>query len=140
MSISPPPPTIRYVNPPTLANSPGYSQVVEARPARSVYVSGQVALDRDGNPVGAGDLRAQTEQVFLNLQAALAAVGAGFTHVVKLTYFVTELDQDKLMLIREVRGRYLDVSQAPASTLVQVVKLFRPELLIEVDAIALIPE
>ncbi|WP_394824673.1 RidA family protein [Pendulispora albinea] len=133
-------PVLRHVNPSTLPAPRGYSHVVEARRGRSIYISGQIALDRSGKLVGAGDFRAQTEQVFTNLRAALAAVGADFTHVVKLNFYVTELDDAHLGALREVRDRYIDPTHPPASSLVQVVRLVRPELVVEIDAIAVVAD
>src|SRR5258708_9922270 len=73
----------QFINPPTLSAPPGYTHVVEVTGGRTIYIAGQIALDRNGQVVGAGDFHAQAEQVFKNLQAALAAVAADFTHVVK---------------------------------------------------------
>ncbi|WP_394827420.1 RidA family protein [Pendulispora albinea] len=134
--------TIRRINPPTLATPRGYSHIVEARGGRTVYIAGQVALDREGNLVGGGDLVAQTEQVFANLKAALSEVGADFTHVVKFGVFITKpLTPEDLAGVRGVRERYVGAGNVPpASTLVQVVALVLPELLIEIEAIAVVPD
>jgi len=122
--------------PPGLAPGPGYSHVVTGS-GRMVFVSGQVALDEQGNLVGGGDIAAQTEQVFSNLSRALAAAGAGFHQVVKLNYYLTDIGG--LAAVRTVRDRYLG-TERPASTLVEVKGLFRPECLIEVEAVAIVPE
>jgi enamine deaminase RidA (YjgF/YER057c/UK114 family) len=127
----------RYLNPPSIHPPFGYTHVVEVLAGRPVYIAGQVAMDRDGNLVGAGDLRAQTHQVFANLRAALEAVGATFSDVVKLNYFV--VDASQAPVIREVRDVYIDTDRRPASTLVQVARLFREEFLIEVEAVAVLP-
>lgn len=124
---------MRQINPPTLVPPAGYSHVVEASGGRTLYVSGQIAVDRTGAVVGAGDLRAQTQRVFENLQAALAAAGATLEDVVKITVFMTDVSQ--VATFREVRDRYLR-QRAPASSLVEVSRLVRPELLIEVEAVA----
>ena len=132
------PPHIKRTNPPTLSTPTGYTHVVEVSGAtRTVYISGQIALDQAGNLVGQGDMKAQAEQVFKNLQAALSAAGAKFTDVVKMTTFVT--DMQLAPAVREVRARYFGAA-TPASTLVQVVHLARPELMIEVEVIAAVPE
>jgi enamine deaminase RidA (YjgF/YER057c/UK114 family) len=133
-----PPAAPRFVSPPSLPPSRGYSQVVDV-PAgsRMLYVAGQVALDSTGRLVGAGDLRAQTRQVFENLRRALAAGGATFADVVKLSYFV--LDASQLGVVREVRDAYVNVAAPPASTLVEVRRLFRDDVLIEIEAIAVVP-
>jgi enamine deaminase RidA (YjgF/YER057c/UK114 family) len=94
-------------------------------------------MDRDGNVVGPGDAAAQAEQVFENLRLALDAAGATFDQVVKLTFYLT--DAAFLPVVREVRDRYVDTERPPASTAVQVVALFRPEFLLEVEALAVIP-
>jgi enamine deaminase RidA (YjgF/YER057c/UK114 family) len=139
-SVSPASPVGRRINPPLLPTPNGYSHVVETPSGRTVYTAGQVALDRAGNLVGVGDFRAQTEQVFANLSEALRAVGANFGHVVKLTIFVTDLSPENLSTLRDVRDRHIDATRGPASSLVQVTKLFRPELLIEIEAIAVLPD
>ncbi len=115
----------------------GYTHVVSATPGRTVYIAGQVALDRSGAVVGAGDMRAQAKQAFENLKAALEAAGAGFQDLVKVNTYVVDMSQ--LQAIREVRAAYF-TSTPPASTLVQVSRLARPEFLIEVEAIAVVPE
>ncbi len=130
--------TVR-LNPDTVAPPiGGYSHVVrvEGADATWLYVSGQVANDRTGVLVGEGDLRAQTEQVFENLSAILAANGATFEDVVKITSYVTTLED--LAGMREVRLRYTP-SEPPASTSVQVAALFLPGALIEVDVVAVVP-
>ena len=127
---------VRWINPPTLAQPPGYTQVVEAQGGRTLYISGQVALDAEGNLVGPGDVQAQMRQVFENLKAALAAAGADFSHVVKLTYFVADFSQ--LEGLRDIRDDYVNTDHPPASTAVQVVRLFREDLLIEVEAVAVV--
>ena len=127
------------LNPDTVAPPIGsYSQAVrvESGDAVWIYVSGQVALDVQGRLVGAGDLRAQTEQVFENLRAILEANGATFEDVVKITTYVTTLDD--LGGMREVRGRYL-AGEPPASTAVQIAALVLPEAMIEVDVVAVVP-
>jgi enamine deaminase RidA (YjgF/YER057c/UK114 family) len=97
----------------------------------------RVALDAH-KVVGAGDPAAQTRQVFENLRRCLAAADATFDHVVKLTYYIT--DVGCLPVVRAVRDEYIDTNRPPASTAVQVAALFRPELLLEVEAFALLPE
>ncbi|MGW4894899.1 RidA family protein [Kitasatospora sp. NPDC004240] len=115
----------------------GYIHVVTGT-GRLVVVSGQVAQDEKGDVVGPGDPTAQAEQVFENLRRCLAAAGAGFEDVVKLGYFL--LDLAHLAEIREVRNRYIGPEHLPASSAVQVAGLFRPELLMEIEAYAIVPE
>jgi 2-iminobutanoate/2-iminopropanoate deaminase len=128
---------VKRTNPPTLSKPTGYTHVVEVNgPGKTIYISGQIALDKDGNVVGAGNMKAQAEQVFKNLEAALAAAGAKFTDVVKMNTFITDMDQAPA--VREVRARYFG-DTTPASTLVQVVKLARPEFMLEIEVIAALP-
>jgi enamine deaminase RidA (YjgF/YER057c/UK114 family) len=125
---------LRYFNPPELALTLGYMHVVEASGGRTIYVSGQIALDRSGEIVGEGDLEAQNRQVFKNLKAALAAAGADFGDVVKLGYYLTDISQ--IGTVRRVRDEHVDTHNPPASTAAEVRRLFREELLIEVEAVA----
>lgn len=126
----------RFINPETIARPTGYTHVVEARGSRIVYISGQVAFDLQGNIVGINDMKAQAEQVFKNLQAALAAVNATFEDVVKLTYFIVDIAQ--IPVVRDVRNQYINTAQPPASTAVEVRGLVRKELLLEVEAVAVL--
>jgi enamine deaminase RidA (YjgF/YER057c/UK114 family) len=128
----------RFINPDALAKPVGYTHIVEASGSRSVYISGQVAFDPQGNLVGLEDMGAQAEQVFLNLQAALAAVGATFNDVVKFTYFLTDISQ--IQAVRAVRDRYINTAQPPASSAVEVRQLVRKELLLEIEAVAVLRE
>jgi reactive intermediate/imine deaminase len=128
--------TRRFLSPPTLPAPIGYSHVVEVSGGRLVYVSGQVPLDRDGELVGGGDFAAQTRQVFDNLTAALAAANASWADVVKLNYFLT--DVSRIGLVRAIRDEYVNTEQPPASTLVEVSGLFRDDILIEIDAVAIV--
>lgn len=124
----------RFLNPDALAPPAGYSHVVEASAGRLVYISGQLPLDPSGELVGAGEIAVQTRQVFENLSAALAAVGASWSEVVKLNYFLVDVGQ--VQTVRTIRDQYVDTAQPPASTLVEVSRLVRDEALIEVEAIA----
>jgi enamine deaminase RidA (YjgF/YER057c/UK114 family) len=130
--------TRRALNPPSLPPPLGYSHVVIAPAGRRVSISGQVAVDSLGAVVGAGDFRAQCVQVFENLERALRSVGATFADVVSTDMYVTDLSH--LRTLREVRARYLPSEAPPASLLVQVVALYRPELMIEIAAEAVLPD
>jgi reactive intermediate/imine deaminase len=124
-----------HVNPPELTKPTGYTHVVKSNTGTTIYISGQIAFDRDGKVVGAGDFRAQTIRVFENLKAALASAGATFADVVKVTTFLT--DMKHAPILREVRAGYFGPNP-PAGTLVQVSALVIPELLIEIEAIAVV--
>jgi enamine deaminase RidA (YjgF/YER057c/UK114 family) len=128
---------VEFLTPTSLPPTAGFSHVVKVTGGQTIYVAGQVALDVQRNVVGRGDFRAQAEQVFVNIQAALAAVGADFSHVVKLNRYV--LDMANLPALREVRDRYVNAETPPASTLVEVRALAQEEFMLEIEAIASLP-
>ena len=123
----------RFLSPDTLPPPFGYSQVVDVPAGRIVYVSGQVPLDAAGQLVGEGDFAGQVRQVFENLTAALAAADASWD-VVKLDYFVRDVSQ--VAALRTIRDEYVNTEQPPASTLVEVSRLFRDDVLVEIEAVA----
>ena len=125
---------VKYVNPDSLPASFGYSHGVEVKNGRTIYVSGQVSMNSEGQIIGHGDLAAQTKQVFENIKFALEAAGANFNDVVKLTFFL--IDISKMQVVREIRDQYVNTTNPPASSAVEVRKLIRDELLIEIEAIA----
>lgn len=128
---------VKRTNPPALSTPTGYTHIVEVSgPNRTIYISGQIAFDKDGKIVGAGDIKAQAEQVFKNLEAALTAAGATFSDVVKMNSYIT--DMSKVQAVRDVRARYFK-DATPASTFVEVKGLVRPELLLEIEVIAAVP-
>ncbi len=128
---------IRITAPAGVAPAAQYSHVVTAT-GRLVAVSGQLALDEDGKLVGPGDPAAQARQVFTNLGRCLAAAGAGFEHVVKLTYFVT--DMAHMPAIRAARTAHLSDDRLPASSAIQVAGLVSPDFLMEIEALAVLPD
>jgi enamine deaminase RidA (YjgF/YER057c/UK114 family) len=128
----------RYINPETMSHPTGYTHVVDTRGSHTIYISGQVSLDVEGNLVGLNDMKAQAEQIFQNIKAALAAVNASFDDVVKLTYFVVDISQ--MPAIREVRNQYVNPARLPASTAVEVRGLVRKEFLLEIEAIAILDD
>ena len=125
----------RFLSPDTLPPPFGYSHVVDAPASRIVYVAGQVPLDTEGQLVGEGDFEAQVRQVFANLTAALEAAGAAWSDVVKLNYFLVDVSQ--VASVRAIRDEYVDMERPPASTLVEVSRLFRDDVLIEIEAVAI---
>ncbi|MEU2564493.1 RidA family protein [Streptomyces longispororuber] len=120
-----------------VAPATAYTHVV-AGTGRLVAVSGQLPLDERGELVGAGDPAAQALQVFENLRRCLAAAGAGFDDVIKLTYFLT--DMAHLPAVRAARDAHLDPERLPASSAVQVAALVAPEYLMEIEALAVVAE
>jgi enamine deaminase RidA (YjgF/YER057c/UK114 family) len=133
-------PNLRFINPTTISKPPGYTHVVQATgPGRIVYIAGQLGLTIDGKLAGApGDFRAQATQAFENLKNALASVGAGFEHVVKLNNYLTDI-RAHLPIYRDVRDSHVSTANPPASTTVEVSKLAIDGAVYEVEAIALLP-
>jgi len=128
---------IRFMNPDTLTKPPTYTQVVEVTgPGRTVYISGQLATGRDGNLVSR-DFRTQALQVYENLKAALAAVGASFKDVVKINSYLADISH--LPVLREVRGGYLNAAALPASTTLGGSSFAREGALLEVEVVATLP-
>jgi enamine deaminase RidA (YjgF/YER057c/UK114 family) len=122
-----------FSSPDDLARPAGYSHVVSIPTGRLVWTAGQVALDADGE-VASGGWEAQTRLALANVGRALGAAGAEWADVVKLTFYV--VDVSALETIRAARDELVDTAHPPTSTLVQVAGLVRPELLIEVEAVA----
>jgi enamine deaminase RidA (YjgF/YER057c/UK114 family) len=114
-----------------------YSQVmvVEVGDCRQIFVAGQTPRDRDGQCVGKGDMRAQIEQVGENIKAALEAAGATLADIVKTTTYVT--DMDEYFKHQDMRMRYF-ADALPTSTTVQVVRLSRPEFMVEIEVMAVV--
>ena len=130
---------VRIINPSTISTPKGYSHVVaiDLGNCTLVIISGQVALDKSGNLVGKDDLVLQAEQVFRNIKECVTSAGGTMNDLVKLSYFM--LDVGQIQKVREARDRYINTKKPPASTLVQVSKLFREDVLIEIEATAVIP-
>ena len=124
--------------PNTMPQSVGYSQLATVTGGTLVFISGQVALDKSGNVVGKNDFRAQVQQVFENLNAAIESAGGTFDDVVKLNSYLVDLSPSNLAAFREVRDKYVNVKTPPASTAVQVQGLFRSEFLVEIEAVAVV--
>jgi enamine deaminase RidA (YjgF/YER057c/UK114 family) len=133
-------PAHKFLNPSTMPAPRGYTHVVETRgPSRTIYLAGQLGMTSDGKFVGsAGDFRAQATQAFENLKLGLAAVGARFEHIVKVTVYFT--DMADLQTYFEVRDRYVNTNAPPASTAVQISRLAREGALFEIEAIAVVAE
>jgi 2-iminobutanoate/2-iminopropanoate deaminase len=134
------PAAVQLINPATVATPKGYSQaaVIDLGNCKMMILSGQVALDPQGNLIGKDDAGKQAEQVFLNIQHIIESAGGTMDNVVKLGYFITDVAQ--IQTIRNVRDKFINTKTPPASTLVQVNKLFRNDILIEIEATAIIPK
>jgi len=127
----------RFVNPPGLKPLGMYSNTACAR-GTMVFVAGQVAVDAEGKIVGRGNYEAQAVQVFENLKLALSAAGATFEDVLKLTIFIKDLTQESRKAVMGVRGRYISHTNPPAATMIGIDRLVEDELLVEVEAVAVV--
>ncbi len=133
---------VELVNPDGLPKPEAYFQAAIASGSRTVYLSGQVARNAQGEAVGEGDLAAQVEQAFLNVATALAGLGGSFDDVAKLTVYVVDWTGDKMdaLLAGAVRAaERLGINPVKPTTLIGVAALGEPDLLVEVDAIAVLP-
>lgn len=129
---------LKFINPSALATPKGYSHAVhlDLGNAKMIIMSGQVALDKQGNVVGKGDLAKQIEQTFLNIKALVEDAGGTMNDVVKISNYLIDLSQ--IQVFRDIRDKFINVKDPPASTTVQVSRLFREELLVEIEATAII--
>ena len=131
---------VKFVNPSSLSRPTGYSHSVEVDLGKykMVFISGQVALNNEGKVIGKDDLKKQAEQVFQNIKAIVENAGGTMDNIVKTGIFMVDVSQ--VPALREVRNKFINTQNPPASTLVQVSKLFRDDLLIEIEATAIIPK
>ena len=129
---------IAAVNPWTWQDVFGFSQAVDVTEgARVLFCSGQTSVDADGNPLHVGDMTSQVAQVLDNLEAVLAQAGLGLAHVVRLNYYTTDVD----LFFKEydvAASRLAEAGCRPASTLLGITRLAFPELMIEIEATAVI--
>jgi enamine deaminase RidA (YjgF/YER057c/UK114 family) len=122
-----------FLDPDDLPTANGYSHVAKSPPGSLVWVSGQMAIDADGN-LPHSDWEGQTRLAFENVGRGLRAGGADWADVVKFTFFVTDIAE--LATIRAVRNEFIDPERAPTSSLVQISGLVQPGALIEIEAVA----
>jgi enamine deaminase RidA (YjgF/YER057c/UK114 family) len=135
----PEPGAVHFINPPTLNTNPAFTNVVVVTgPVKTVYVGGQDSVDSSGTIVGKGDFERQTEQVLLNLQAALAAAGAELHHVIKWNLFVVQ-GQDLRKGFAIFQKVWANRPNPPAISGLFVSALAHPDFLLEMDAIAVVP-
>ncbi len=123
----------QIIKPETVHPTTGYSHAVRA--GNTLYISGQVAQDREGNVVGRGDIAAQAAQVYANLKAVVEAAGGTLGDIVKLNTFTTSLAYRPA--IAEARAKYWQ-SDWPASTFVVISSLAGPDFLVEIEAVAVL--
>ncbi|WP_051582134.1 RidA family protein [Brevundimonas naejangsanensis] len=132
---------LSFVNPAGLRTPRGYSQMAVIRSGRLVFFAGQTPVGTSGEVVGPGDFRAQLEQVFSNLDIGIRSVGGTFSNIIKLNYYCAEsVDPALLRHVNEVRDRFTNTTSPPISTFVFVSRLARPEWLIEIEAVGVLPE
>src|SRR6185437_5061943 len=129
---------LKFSNPEGMFKPAGYTHVVEVTgPGRTVYIAGQLGWDASGKRAGEpGDFKAQATQVFENLTTALKSVGAGWQHVVKLNAYTTSMTN--MPIFRDVRNQYIK-GAPPASTALEISKLARPDAMLEVEIVAVLP-
>ncbi len=128
--------TVEFINPSELTQGTYSHVAVVSGSARTLYVSGQVAMDAAGQIVGSS-FAEQTEQVFKNLAIALAAGGAQWHHIVKMNVFVRDLTSSKVKTLRGIRQRHFGAHQ-PASTLVATPALVHEDLMLEIEVVAVV--
>jgi len=130
--------TPEYPRPEGLQHNPAYSHVVVASGTRTIYTAGQVSIDQRGVLVGAGDLAAQTTQAMHNVGLALAAAGASYADIVKITTYIVNYKPEHRVVIGRARAPFFENRPPPASTLVGVSALALPEWLVEIEAVAVV--
>ena len=130
---------VKFLNPSSVSPPKGYSHAaqVDLGTCRMLIISGQVAIDSKGNLVGKGDFAKQSEQAFQNIKTIVENAGGTMDNVVKLGFYI--LDVNQIQILRSVRDKFINIRRPPASTLVQVCKLFRDDVLVEIEATAIIP-
>ena len=129
----------KYLNPPTLLQPRGYTHVVTVEGGgKMVFISGQVAVDKDGKLVGPGDLKTQIRQAASNLKLALEAADATASDIVKTNTYIVNYKPADYSALREARAELFPSGEPPASTLVGVTSLAVDGLMVEMEAIAVV--
>jgi enamine deaminase RidA (YjgF/YER057c/UK114 family) len=125
-----------FLAPKTLMPPVGYSHIAKTNGLPLAFISGQVSCDASGALVGEGNFRAQVEQTFANLKIAVEAAGGSMSSVIKFNYYcVDSVDPKEQVALVQVRDKYVNVSNPPASTFLVVRRLARPGWLIEIEAV-----
>jgi enamine deaminase RidA (YjgF/YER057c/UK114 family) len=132
--------SVRYINPDSLNKNPAFTNVVVVEGnVKTVHIGGQDAINASGEIVGKGDIVAQTEQILANVRAALAAGGAGPEHIIKWNIYVVE-GQSLEAGYAAFQNAWPEVPNPPAITGVFVSGLAHPDFLVEMDAVAVVPQ
>jgi 2-iminobutanoate/2-iminopropanoate deaminase len=124
---------IQIFKPTSVFPSTGYNHAV--RGGKLLFIAGQTAVDASGNLIGEGDFWAQAEQVYTNLKNVVEEAGGTLNDVMKVTNFVTDISQYPVLF--EVRRKFF-TGDMPASTLVQISSLARPEFMVEIEAVVVL--
>jgi enamine deaminase RidA (YjgF/YER057c/UK114 family) len=131
---------VKLVNPTTVSTPRGFSQaaIIDLGNSKMVIMSGQVALDPKGQLVGLNDFSKQADQVFLNIKSIVESSGGTMDNLVHLGFYV--IDVSNVQALRTIRDKYINTKTPPTSTLVQVSRLFRDDVMVEIEATAVIPK
>lgn len=131
---------VKFVNPGAVSKPKGYSATVQVDlgPSTMILISGQVPFDKEAHLTGKGDFEQQAVQIFSNIKSIVEEAGGTMDNVVKLNYYITDIS--KLQILRDTRDKFVNTKNPPASTLVQVSKLFRDDVMLEVEATVVIPK
>jgi enamine deaminase RidA (YjgF/YER057c/UK114 family) len=131
---------VQHLKPEGLSQPAAYSQAITVEGGKLVFIAGQTPIDAQGNPVSVGNYAAQVDKVFENLTLALKAAGATWDNVVKVVQYIPNWDPEKHRpALGAARAKYMVPEKLPVSTLLGIQALARPEYLIEIDAIAVVP-
>jgi enamine deaminase RidA (YjgF/YER057c/UK114 family) len=134
------PSKVKFLNPDALHKSPAFTNViVVSGSAKTIYVGGQDSVDASGAIIGKGDIKAQTEQVLKNIQAALVAAGADLQHVIKWNLFVVQ-GQDLRIGFGVFQKVWGERPNPPAISFAFLAGLAHPDFLLEMDVIAVVPD
>jgi len=133
-------PTVKLSNPSAVAAPKGYSHLAEIDlgTCKMLILSGQVAFDSEGHLIGPDDYEKQTEQIFLNIKNIVESAGGTMDNLVKIGVYMRDVGQ--IQAFRTARDKFINTKNPPASTLVEVSKLFRDDVLIEIEATAIVPK
>jgi enamine deaminase RidA (YjgF/YER057c/UK114 family) len=132
--------SVRYIDPDSLNKNPAFTNVVVVEGnVKTVHIGGQDAVNASGEIVGKGDIVAQTEQILANVRAALAAGGAEPEHIIKWNIYVVE-GQSLQAGFGAFQNAWPEVPNPPAITGVFVSGLAHPDFLVEMDAVAVVPQ
>ena len=131
---------VKFINPSSSSTPRSYSQaaIIDLGNCKMIIISGQVALDAQGNLIGKGDMAKQTEQVFLNIKKIVTDLGGTMDNIVKTGIFL--VDASQIQAFRDTRNKFINLKNPPTSTLIQVSKLFSDDILLEIEATAIIPK